>query len=148
MERLQHFIAGEFVEGAGQTIVDVNPTNGEPIAEIPVATAEEVDRAVAAARKALDAGWERSAPAERRKALLRLAQSVAEDAMELGRLATEDMGMPLAFTTGEPFFCAEYLEYFAGWADKLEGSTIPVSQPDVFDYTLKEPVGVVAAIVP
>src|SRR2546423_427287 len=147
-EALQHFIGGEFVEGAGETIADVNPTSGHAIAQVPVGTSDEVDRAVTAARKAFDAGWERSSPSERRKALLRLAQLVAEDAMELGRIATEDMGMPLAFTSGEPLFAAEYLEYFAGWADKLEGATIPVSQPDVFDYTLKEPVGVVAAIVP
>ena len=148
MERLQHFVAGEFVDPLGDVVEDLNPSNGQPIREIPIAGADEVDRAVAAARQALDAGWERSSPNERRKALLRLAQLVAEDAMELGRIASEDMGMPISLTMGEPFFASEYLEYFAGWADKIEGATIPVANPDIFDYTLKEPVGVVAAIVP
>src|SRR5437588_6193114 len=144
----QHFIGGEWREGTGQAMETINPSTGAPITEFPVGTVEEVDQAVSAARQAFDGGWDRSSPAERRKALLRLAQLVAEDAMELGRIGTEDTGMPLSLTTGEAIFAAEYLEYFAGWADRLTGDTIPLNQPDVFDYTMKEPVGVVAAIVP
>jgi aldehyde dehydrogenase (NAD+) len=79
---------------------------------------------------------------------MRLAHLVAEDVQELARLTTEDMGMPIGIAMGETLFAAEYLEYFAGWADKIEGTVVPVNQPDVLDYTLKEPVGVVAAIVP
>ena len=145
---VQHFVAGEWREGTGRTMPDLNPTTGQSIAEIPIATPEEVDLAVTAARRAFDEGWSRSSPAERRKVLLRLSQLVAEDAMELGRVGTEDTGMPFSLTSGEAIFSAEYLEYFAGWADRLTGDTIPLNQQDVFDYTLKEPVGVVAAIVP
>jgi aldehyde dehydrogenase (NAD+) len=145
---IRHFIGGEFREGAGSTTPDINPTTAKPIGEIPIATSGEVDEAVTAARKAWEGGWERSSPAERRKALLRLAQLVADDAMEIGRIGTEDTGMPFSLTTGEAIFAAEYLEFFAGWADRLTGDVIPLNQPDVFDYTLKEPVGVVAAIVP
>src|SRR2546430_16994046 len=102
METVQHFLAGEFRDGAGERITDLNPTTGQPLAEVPVGTADEVDQAVSAARRAFDAGWERSSPAERRKCLLRLAQLVAEDAMELGRRASQDMGMPIGLTLREP----------------------------------------------
>ena len=144
----QHFIGGEWREGAGESLPDVNPATGQPLGDVAIGTAEEVDAAVAAARKAFDGGWSTSSPAERRKALLRLAQLVAEDAMELGRVGTEDNGVPWSLTSGEAVFAAEYLEYFAGWADRLTGETIPLNQGDVFDYTLREPLGVVAAIVP
>jgi len=144
----QHYIGGEWLEGAGDAIPTVNPATGQGIGDIAIGTAEEVDRAIAAARAAFEGGWGRSAPAERRKALLRLSQLVAEDAMELGRVGTEDSGMPFSLTTGEAVFAAEYLEFFAGWADRLTGETIPLNQTEVFDYTLREPVGVVAAIVP
>ena len=144
----QHFIGGEWREGTGPTIADLNPTTGRPIADVPIGTADEVNQAVASARRAFDGGWSRSSPAERRKALLRLAQLVADDAMELGRIGTEDTGVPLSLTSGEAIFAAEYLEYFAGWADRLTGDVIPLNQQDAFDYTLREPLGVVAAIVP
>ncbi|MFN2544030.1 MAG: aldehyde dehydrogenase [Actinomycetota bacterium] len=147
-ETLQHFIGGEFREAAGDTIPNVNPATGQETARIPVGTAEEVDAAVTSARQAFDGGWHRSSPAERRKALLRLAQLVAEDAMELGRIGTEDNGVPFSLTSGEAIFASEYLEHFAGWADRLTGDVIPLNQQDVFDYTVKEPIGVVAAIVP
>jgi len=144
----QHFVGGEWREGTGQAMETLNPSTGAPITEFPVGTGEEVDQAVSTARQAFDGGWDRSSPAERRKALLRLAQLVAEDAMELGRIGAEDTGMPFSLTSGEAVFAAEYLEYFAGWADRLTGDVIPLNQQDAFDYTLKEPVGVVAAIVP
>src|SRR5437763_17222081 len=68
--------------------------------------------------------------------------------MELGRVGTEDNGVPFSLTTGEAVFSSEYLEFFAGWADRLTGETIPLNQTEVFDYTVREPIGVVAAIVP
>jgi (Z)-2-((N-methylformamido)methylene)-5-hydroxybutyrolactone dehydrogenase len=144
----QHFVGGEWREGAGETIPNINPASGHQIGDVAIATADEVDQAVVAARLAFEGGWGRSSPAERRKALLRLSQLLAEDAMEIGRIGTEDNGMPLSLTTGEAVFAAEYLEFFAGWADRLTGETIPLNQTDVFDYTLREPIGVVAAIVP
>ena len=147
-EATQHFIAGEWVEGAGESIPNLNPATGQSLGDIAVGTVEEVDAAVAAARKAFEGGWSTASPAERRKALLRLAQLVAEDAMELGRVGTEDNGVPFSLTTGEAVFSSEYLEFFAGWADRLTGETIPLNQTEVFDYTVREPIGVVAAIVP
>src|SRR5919197_1031578 len=148
MEPIRHFIEGEWRDGAGATVSHLKPTTGKPIGEIPIGTKEEVDAAVTSARKAWEGGWQRSTPAERRKALLRLAELVAVDAGEIGRIGTEDNGMPFTLTSGEAIHAAEYLEYFAGWADRLTGEVVPLNQPDLFDYTIKEPVGVVAAIVP
>ena len=148
MNATQHFIAGDWRSGDGPTMPDLNPANGRPIAELTVGTDGDVDAAVRSAREAFEGPWSAASTSERRKLLLRLAQLVAEDASELGRIATEDMGMPLAFSMSEAMFAAEYLEYFAGWADKITGDVVPVPAPKVLDYTLREPVGVVAGIVP
>ena len=144
----KHFVAGEWRAGEGSTMTDLNPTTGKPLAEFPIGTKEEIDSAVTAARDAFDGGWRDATPTVRRRLLLKLAQLVADNAQELGRIATEDMGMPWAFTMGEAIFTAEYVEYYAGWADKLQGETIPLSAPNTLDYTIHEPRGVVAAIVP
>ncbi|MEX2459553.1 MAG: aldehyde dehydrogenase family protein [Actinomycetota bacterium] len=144
----QHFIGGEWRPGDGPTLDDLNPATGRALASVPTGTAEEVDAAVAAARKAFDGGWSSSTPQERRKLLLRLSQLLAEDVMEISRISTEEMGMPHGISMGEILYAAEYLEYFAGWADKIHGEVIPVVAPGVFDYTLREPMGVVAAIIP
>jgi acyl-CoA reductase-like NAD-dependent aldehyde dehydrogenase len=144
----KHFIAGEWRTGQGATMTDLNPSTGKPLAEFPIGTAEEVDAAVRAARDAFDGGWRDATPSSRRKLLLRLAELIAANATEVGKLASEDMGMPWAFTIGEAMFAAEYIEYYAGWADKLHGDTIPLSAPNTLDYTIREPIGVAAAIVP
>ena len=144
----KHFISGDWRSGAGPGMADLNPSTGKQIAEFPIGTAEEVDQAVRAARNAFDGGWRDATPTVRRKLLLKLAQLISEKAQELGRIATEDMGMPWAFTMGEAMFTAEYIEYYAGWADKLDGETIPLSAANTLDYTLREPRGVVGAIVP
>ncbi len=146
--RTKHFIGGDWREGAGSTMTDINPSTGKTLAEFPVGTADEVDAAVRSARDAFDGGWRDAAPSVRRKLLLKLAELVTERAPELSRVGTEDMGMPAAFTLGEAIFTAEYVEYYAGWADKLHGETIPLSAANTLDYTILEPRGVVAAIVP
>jgi aldehyde dehydrogenase (NAD+) len=148
MTATQHFIAGDWLTGDGETIPDLSPTNGRRVADVTIGTRADVDAAVRSAREAFEGAWGAASTSERRKALLRLAQLVAEDAAELGRITTEDMGMPLAFAMAEAIFAAEYLEYFAGWADKITGDVVPVPAPKVLDYTLREPVGVVAGIVP
>jgi acyl-CoA reductase-like NAD-dependent aldehyde dehydrogenase len=148
MMTTKHFIAGDWRAGEGPTMTDLNPATGKTLAEFPVGTAEEVDAAVRAARDAFEGGWRDATPTVRRRLLLKLAELVSGQAQELGRIATEDMGMPWAFTHGEALFTAEYVEYYAGWADKLEGATIPLSAANTLDYTIHEPRGVVAAIVP
>lgn len=144
----QHFIAGDWRPGAGPSVPDLNPATGKQIAEFPVGTPEEVDAAVGAAREAFEGGWRDSAPTVRRRLLMALARLVAEQAQELGRIATQDMGMPWAFTMGEALWIADTVEYFAGWADKLEGATIPLSAASALDYTILEPRGVAGVIVP
>ena len=129
-------------------MTDLNPSTGKSLAEFPVGTANEVDAAVRAARDAFDGGWRDATPSSRRKLLLKLADLIASNATEIGKVASEDMGMPWAFTIGEAMFAAEYIEYYAGWADKIHGDTIPLSAPNTLDYTLREPIGVAAAIVP
>jgi acyl-CoA reductase-like NAD-dependent aldehyde dehydrogenase len=148
MTTTKHFIAGDWRAGAGPTMTDLNPSTGKTLAEFPIGTAEEVDAAVRAARDAFEGGWRDATPTVRRRLLLKLAELVSTQAQELGRIATEDMGMPWTFTHGEALFTAEYVEYYAGWADKLEGATIPLSAANTLDYTIHEPRGVVAAIVP
>ena len=144
----KHFIGGEWRTGDGPTMTDLNPTTGKPLGEFSIGTAEEVDLAVKAARDAFDGGWRDATPTVRRKLLLKFAELLSANATEIGKLASEDMGMPWLFTIGETAFSAEYVEYFAGWADKLTGETIPLSAQNTLDYTMREPVGVVGAIVP
>jgi acyl-CoA reductase-like NAD-dependent aldehyde dehydrogenase len=144
----KHFIAGDWRAGRGSSMADLNPSTGKTLAEFPIGTAEEVDAAVRAARDAFDGGWRDATPSVRRKLLLKLAELVASNAPDLATVATEDMGMPAVFTHGEAIFAAEYVEYYAGWADKLHGETIPLSAANTLDYTILEPRGVVAAIVP
>ena len=80
------------------------------------------------------------------EAPLKLAVGPRTCKCTIGKLATEDMGMPWALTMGEVLYCAEFVEYFAGWADKITGETIPLSAANTLDYTLREPQGVIAAI--
>ncbi|MGH2783919.1 MAG: aldehyde dehydrogenase family protein [Actinomycetota bacterium] len=147
-EKAKHFIGGDWRDGAGSSMTDINPSTGKALADFPVGTAEEVDAAVRAAREAFEGGWRDVSPTVRRKLLLKLAELLAANATELGRTATEDMGMPWMFTIGEAAIAAECIEYYAGWADKLTGETIPLPAPSTLDYTLREPLGVAAAIVP
>ena len=144
----KHFIGGDWRAGAGPTMTDLNPSTGKTLAEFPIGTADEVDAAVRSARDAFDGGWRDSTPTVRRRLLLRLAELIGERAPDLARIATEDMGMPVAFTHGEALWATEILEYYAGWADKLNGETIPLSAANTLDYTIRQPRGVVAAIVP
>ena len=148
MGATKHFIAGEWRDGDGATMTDVNPSTGKALAEFPIGTANEVDTAVRAARDAFEGGWRDTSPTVRRRLLTKLAELISANATDLGKVATEDMGMPWAFTMGEALYCADYVEYFAGWADKLSGESIPLSASNALDYTILEPRGVVGAIVP
>ncbi|GAB2831888.1 aldehyde dehydrogenase family protein [Actinocorallia aurea] len=145
-------IGGRWEEAAsGRTFPSVNPSNGAVIAALAEADAADADRAVAAARAALDGPWGRAKPRDRQALLLRIADLVDAHYDELRLLESLDMGSPIGRPRSgrSPAWEAEVLRYFAGWATKLHGETIPNSLPGhVFSYTLREPVGVVAAIVP
>jgi len=114
------------------------PDDWQPLAEFPSGTAQEIDAAVTAARDAFDGGWRDAAPNLRRRLLNKLAQLSRTNAQELGRIATEDMGHAVGVHDGRGIFTADYVEYYAGWADKLAGETIPLSASNTLDYTIHE----------
>lgn len=148
-----HLIDGKQVPAAsGETFASFNPSNGESLAQVAFGGAEDVDRAVAAARRALDGPWGRMTPAQRSKILWRVGDLLEERVEEFALLEALDNGKPLTYARlVDVPLSADWFRYMAGWPTKLEGSTIPVTSTaapgDYFAYTVREPVGVVAAIV-
>ncbi|MBI5709504.1 MAG: aldehyde dehydrogenase family protein [Candidatus Eisenbacteria bacterium] len=143
-------INGEAVDAAsGRTFTTSNPATEAPICEVAEAGAEDVERAARAARAAFASGpWPRMRPAERQRILFRLGDLILEHGDELGRLETLDNGKPIFESRQiDVPMAANCFHYFAGWATRLAGETLPVS-PAFFTYTLREPLGVVAAIIP
>jgi acyl-CoA reductase-like NAD-dependent aldehyde dehydrogenase len=133
---------------SGKTMDVVNPATEDVIATVAAAGAADVDRAVAAARAALDGPWGKMSARERGRLVSRLADRLMERADEVARLETLHNGKPIGESRNiEIPAAAECFEYYAGWADKVMGETIPV-KGNHLTYTLREPLGVVAAIVP
>jgi aldehyde dehydrogenase (NAD+) len=133
---------------SGKTMEVVNPATEEVVAEVPAADASDVDAAVTAARAALDGPWGKLSARERGRLVRRLADRLTERADEVARLETLHNGKPITESRQiEIPLVAECFEYYAGWSDKVMGETIPVKGNHLV-YTLREPVGVVAAIVP
>ncbi|ANY10473.1 carnitine dehydratase [Pseudonocardia sp. HH130630-07] len=150
MPRHDHLIAGERVPPAGgEYFTSDNPTTGQPWYEAARGTAEDVDRAVAAARRTFESpGWRRLSQTRRGALLRRMGELVGEHAAELARTESTDNGKLLREMTAQLAGLPEYFFYYAGLADKIHGETIPASSVDVLNYTLREPVGVVGAITP
>ena len=145
----QLFIDGTWTDAQAAPLDVINPATGKAFATMGGADPDQVDAAVDAARRAFESGpWHDMTGFQRRALLLALAKEVRDAAPQLGELQTDDMGMPLPFTVASVLMSAEYLEYFAGWADKVNGDVIPTPVPHALDYTIRHPVGVVAAIVP
>jgi len=144
------FIGGQWVEAdGGATYLTVNPATGETNTTIAEADQRDADSAVRAARKAFESGpWPEMAAADRGKLLWRIADLIDKHADELGALETLDNGKPIFESRQVDVpMVAEVFRYFAGWATKICGETVPVRGP-FFNYTLHEPIGVIAAIVP
>ena len=144
-------IGNEWVEASGGTLDVLNPATEEKIAEIALATLEDVDRAVAAARAAFDSGeWGRMSGGERERLLHRLADLIDENREMLAELEYLDNGKPRKFFLGGDVpNAARNFRYFAGWSTKIYGMTAESSYgPENFIYTRKEPVGVAAMITP
>jgi len=142
-------INGESLDSAsGKTFTTTNPATEEPITTVAEAGVEDVDRAVAAARAAFEGPWSKMRPAERQRILWKLGELVMSHADELARLETLDNGKPIFESRQiDVPMVAGCFQYFAGWATKLTGDTVPVN-PAWFNYTLREPLGVVGAIIP
>lgn len=154
-KRHQMLIGGQWLEAdSGKTMNFRNPATGEVIGTVPAASEQDVDRAVSAARAAFEhSAWSAMRPVERQRLLLRLADLVERDAQVLAELECLNNGKSLAAAREVDVpLCIDFLRYMAGWATKIEGSTISVSLPTSADgvyhgYTQREPVGVVGAVV-
>lgn len=143
-------IGGKWVEAlSGKHFESRNPATGELLATVAEGDAKDIDRAVTAARKAFEGPWGKFKPYERQQLLLKLADLVEKHFDELSSLDTLDMGAPLSRTRGTRLRVLGMLRWYAGQATAIHGETIPNSLPgEIFSYTLKEPVGVVGAIIP
>src|SRR6266550_2802073 len=149
LTKLQNFIGGEFVDPAeGQTEEVVNPATGEPIAEAPLSTAQDVDRAVAAAREAFD-GWAATTPGERALMVLKLADAIEEHADELADLESADAGKPRkAFLEDEIPAMVDNLRFFAGAARCREGRAAGEYMEGYTSFVRREAVGVIGQVTP
>ena len=148
MRQFQQYIDGQF-EDAGASFPSIDPATGEHWAMMPEARSEDVDRAVEAAHRALHTGaWPAMTPTARGKLLLRLAELIALNARALAEIETRDTGKIIRETSSQIAYVADYYAYYGGLADKIEGAHLPIDKPDMEVWIRREPVGVVAAIVP
>lgn len=137
----------EIANGSGGVFFHVNPVTGQVQAEIPLAGPDEIDRAVDAAAEAY-IGWRATAGSERRRLLLRLADLIELNAVEFGRRSAIESGIPIAIGGHwGPIICAEWIRYYAGFADKIEGHLIGTHPSDDFAYVTPEPYGVIGTII-
>src|SRR4029078_5790896 len=152
----QLFINGQWADAAsGKTFETPNPATGAPVARIAEGDAEDIDRAVRAARRAFEDGpWSRMTPSERGRLIWKIGDLILEHADELAQLESLDNGKPfgVALAADVPL-AADLFHYMAGWATKIEGNTINISVPympgaNFHSYTLREPIGVVGQIIP
>ena len=150
VKNYQMLIDGKWVDATdGGTFDSVNPANGEVWSRVPEATEEDINWAVTAAHNAFASGrWTAMTPTERGKCLHKLGDLLAEHSEELGRTESIDTGKMLKETRWQAKYIAEFFHFFAGCADKVSGETLPIDKPDMFVFTKREPLGVVAAVVP
>lgn len=146
--RYQMLIGGRWVDAAsGERFDSTSPYSGKVWATLPTAGAADVDAAVEAARTAFPV-WSRMLAKERARILRRFAMLIEENADHLGQTETRDNGKLLREMLGQVKSLPDYYNYWAGWADKVTGTVAPLDKPTIFHYILREPLGVVAAIVP
>ena len=143
------FIGGKFVDGSSKkTFPAINPATGETLCQVAEADSADVDRAVQAARQALESGpWKRIDAADRGRLLSKLADLTERHAEELAALESLNCGKTITDARGDLQGVVNTLRYYAGWADKIEGRTVPV-RGNFLSYTLRQPVGVVGQIIP
>ena len=143
-------INGQWVESSNGSFLDSKtPATGEVLCRVPEATADDVNAAIDAAYTAFhDGPWSKMTPTERGKCLRRLGDLLAEKSEELGEIETRDTGKMFKETRWQAKYIAEYFHFYAGCADKISGKTLPIDKPDTFVFTDREPLGVIAAVVP
>jgi len=149
LKEYKMFIDGKWVDADDKkTFKTLNPENNEPWAKIPEASFEDVDKAVRSAQKAFEGEWSKFFPRERAKYLRAIADLLRENAEHLGKIETIDTGKLFKETKTQANYIAEYYDYFAGLADKIEGTVLPIDKPEMQVITTRIPIGVVAAIIP
>jgi len=151
----QMFINGQWVDAAsGKTFETPDPATGETLARVAEGDAEDIGRAVRAARAAFEGPWSRMTPSDRGRIIWKIGDLILEHAEELAQLESLDNGKPYAVALGADVpLAADLFHYMAGWATKINGSTIDISVPympgaNFHSYTLREPIGVVGQIIP
>ena len=150
LKNYQMYINGEWVAAqSGKTFESINPSNGKPWAVVPEADEVDVDAAVKAAHRAFTEGpWSTMTATERGKLLRRLGDVLAEHSESLGHCETVDTGKLFKETRWQARYISDYFYYYAGLADKVSGETLPIDKPNMWTMTIREPLGVVAAVVP
>ncbi len=149
VQKYSMLIDGKWVNASdGSSFDSINPATSQNWATVPEATTDDVNRAVSAANAALSGPWGDMTPTERGKCLRRLGDLLAENSEHLGRIETTDTGKMFKETAWQATYIAEFLHFYAGAADKIHGDTLPIDKPDMFVFTDREPIGVVAAVVP
>jgi phenylacetaldehyde dehydrogenase len=150
-ETRKMLIDGKWVDAAsGKTFEVYNPATGEVMAHVAEGDAEDINRAVKAARRAFDEGpWRKMSPSARGHCISRLADLIEQHGEEFAQLESLDNGKPLTIArVADIPLAVDLFRYMAGWATKIEGNTIPISAGNYFAYTLREPIGVVGQIIP
>ena len=149
LKNFKMFINGEWVDSLSKkTFETLNPENNEPWATVPEANEKDVDLAVKSAQKAFENNWSTLHPKERAKYLIKIANELRANAEHLGKIETIDTGKLFRETKTQANYIAEYYDYFAGLADKIEGTVVPIDKKDMQVITTRIPIGVVAAIIP
>ncbi|PKO56814.1 MAG: aldehyde dehydrogenase, partial [Betaproteobacteria bacterium HGW-Betaproteobacteria-19] len=149
-------IGAEWLDAqSGETLEVIDPASGQPFTAVPAGAAADIDRAVAAARQAFESGeWSKMRPVDRERLLLKFADLVEANAQELAEIEALDNGKPVVMARHvDVALAVDFLRYMAGWATKIEGSTMDLSVPlmrerELFGFTRREAVGVVGAIIP
>ncbi|MCH9704839.1 MAG: aldehyde dehydrogenase [Proteobacteria bacterium] len=142
------YLGGEWSDGCGK-MDSHNPATAQPWAQFALAGNKEVEQAIAAAKQAQNtAAWRDMTATARGKLLYKLADLIEQHADELGRIETADSGKLATETRQQTRYVADYYRYYAGLADKIEGATLPIDKPQMQVYTVREPIGVVLAVVP
>ena len=149
LKKYKMFINGEWVNSdTKKTFETLNPENNKPWAVVPEASASDVDRAVKAAQNAFEGEWPKLLPKERARYLRMIGDKLRDNAENLGKIETIDTGKLYRETYKQANYIAEYYDYYAGLADKVEGSVLPIDKPNIQAITTRIPIGVIAAIVP
>ena len=149
LKKYKMFINGEWVNSDTEKIFEtLNPENNKPWAVVPEASASDVDRAVKAAQNAFEGEWPKLLPKERARYLRMIGDKLRENAEHLGKIETIDTGKLYRETYKQANYIAEYYDYYAGLADKVEGTVLPIDKPNIQAITTRIPIGVIAAIVP